>query len=84
MMTEAECGRCRGSFCRQRSRRAIGDRLGIGGGQQRHEMRVLEPRGDQNFAMEAGPIDAVDQLGRQHLDDHGAVQRDFGREEHMR
>ena len=51
----------------------------LAGGQERHDVRVVELGGDLNFAAEALSIDAGREVGREHLDDdlsaEGAVDR---------
>ena len=42
---------------------------GRAGGEQRHDVRVLEPRGELDLALEALDVDGGAGLRRQHLDD---------------
>ena len=45
---------------------------------------MLEPRGEQNFAIEAVGIDAGAELRREDFDHHAAVERRLERDEHAR
>ena len=52
--------------------------------QQRHDMRMLEPGGERDFALEPLSRDPRGGVGRQHFDDDASSQSRIVRDEHAR
>ena len=57
-----------------------GESVGVAGPQHRDDVRMLQLRGKEDFAVESLHRDAGEQFGRQHLDDDAAIQCALGRD----
>ena len=51
------------------------------GGEELHDVGMLQPRRELDLALEPVAVDAGRHLGRQHLDDHAAAERGLFRQE---
>ena len=57
---------------------------GLAGGQQRHDVGMVQRGGDLDLEPEAVGADTAGQLGREHLDHDLSPERPLGRQEHAR
>jgi hypothetical protein len=60
--------------------RVVEQPAGLAGGQERHDVRVLQRGGELDLAPEAVGAHRRRELGRQHLDHHAAAEGDLGGE----
>src|SRR5688500_7038835 len=64
--------------------REVRQAVGFASGQERNDVRLLQPRGELDLALEAIRVYASGKLRRKHLHDHPAVQAILGCEKNAR